>query len=171
MSDKTVTGIGRFGESSAAASGSIVPEIDGVMHLDADGREKSSFLPGEAVFFLLPHDANVRIIRVRATDDGDVQLVGPVTRTRAQQITFEHPAHLVELSYRPSGQPTAKWYGRGSNLYLSGKTLQADMAPCLGDISYPIVATQYLHRPMSAIVLLPGEEFPVDIIIEYRVED
>jgi hypothetical protein len=169
MSDKTVTGIARFGESSAA-SGSIVAEIDGAMHLDADGREKSSFLPGEAVFFLLHHDANVKIVRVRSTDDGDVQLIGKVTRSKSQEITFEHPAHLVDLSYRPGGQPTAKWYGRGSNLYLSGKSLQADLAPCLGDISYPIVATQYLHRPTSAIVLQPGEEFPVDIIIEYRVE-
>jgi hypothetical protein len=169
MSDRTVTGIARFGESSAAL-GAISAEIDGAMHLDDDGNERTAFLPGEAVFFILHHDANVKIVRLRATDGGDVQLIGPVVRSRMEQITFEHPAHLVDLPHKPNGQPTAKWYGRSSNLYLSGQTLQADLAPCLGDISYKISATQFLHRPISGITLQPGEEFPVDIVIEYRVE-
>ena len=169
MADKTVTAIASFGGSSGV-SGSIIAEIDGEMHLDKDGNERSSFLPGESVYFYLHYDSNVRIIRVRSTDGGDVQRIGSIIRQKTQQITFEHPAHLVDLQYQPKNKPTAiKWYGRASNLFLTGRTLQADLAPCLGDITYQIAAVQYLHRPPLGLTLDAGETFPNDIVIEYEV--
>lgn len=168
MSDSTVTNIISFGGAVAAASGLIVAEIDGAMHLDGDGNERSSFLPGEPVYFLLHYDASkVRIIRLRSTDDGDVRRIGQVTRERLEQITWQHPAHLIDLRYLPAGSLSAKWYGRGSNLYRNVRQVQADLAPCLGDISYPVQFVQYLHVP--AVAEIPdGEEFPADIIIEYQ---
>jgi hypothetical protein len=171
MSEQNVTGIASFGGKSVATGAMIVAEIDGAMHLDGEGQERSAFLPGEPVYFLLHHDPEVKIVRIRTTDDGEVQRIGQVTRTRTQELSFDHPAHLIELAYRPSGQPTAKWYGRHSNLFLSGLSLQADLAPCLGEISYPIKATQYLHRPGSGLVLQPGEAFPVDLKIEYKLDE
>lgn len=169
--DKTVTGIASFGAdvSDAATAGLIVAEIDDTMHLDADGQPQTVFLPGESIYFLLHYGATIQLVRVRDTDGGDIQRIGAVTRTRTQQITFEHPAHLVPLPHQPSGQPRAdKWYGRSSNLHLDGLELSADLAPCLGDISYEIAAVQYCHKPLAGLTLAPGEEFPVDIVIEYQ---
>ena len=168
MSDSTITSIIAFGGAVSAASGLIVAEIDGAMHLDAEGKERSSFLPGEPVYFLLHYDeTKIKIIRLRPTDDGDVQYIGRVTRTRVEQLTWQHPAHLIDLLYLPSDQLSEKWYGRGSNLYRTGQQVQADMAPCLGDISYPVKFSQYLHRP-AVVEIADGEEYPVDIIVEYQ---
>lgn len=164
----TITTIVTFGGAAAASSGLIVAEIDGAMHLDAEGNERSSFLPGEEVSFLLHYDpAKVRIVRLRATDDGDIQQIGQVTRTRKEQLTWQHPAHLIDLRYLPSGGLSAAWYGRSSNLYRTGRSVQADLAPCLGDISYPVAFTQYSHRPAVAEIA-DGEEYPTDIIVEYE---
>lgn len=169
MSDNTVTAIARFGQKSVEGNSLIVAEIDGYMHLDGDGQERHVFLPGEEVFFLLHLDPDVKIIRIKATDDGDVGQVGMVTRTRTQQLSFDNPNHAITLPYRPSGPLDAKWYGRSSSLLLSGLSVKASSAPCLGDVSFPITAMQYVHRPLNGVVLVPGETFPVDLKIEYTV--
>ena len=168
MSQSTVTTVISFGGSSDSGSGAISAEIDGAMHLDAEGNERSQFLPGEEVYFLLHYDpAKVRVIRLRATDNGDVQRIGQVSREREEQITFLHPADLHSLGYQPEGGLLTKWYGRSSNIYLQGGQYHADLAPCLGDIKYSVRFEQYLHKP--ATVQIPdGEEFPTDIIIEYE---
>jgi len=168
MSQSTVTNIIKFGEVVAASSGLIIPEIDGFMHLDATGEERSSFLPGEQVYFLLHYDpAKVKIISLQATDGGDVRRIGKVTRERTEQLTFQHPAHLLDMRYTPTTDPEATWYGRGSNLYRSGRRLQADLAPCLGDLVYDVEFIQYLHKP-AVDDIADGEEYPTDIIIEYQ---
>jgi len=169
MADKTLTAIASFGDQ-ASGSALIVAEIDSQVHQDADGNVKSVFLPGDEVFFLLHYDASVAIVRVLATDGGDVQRIGQVTRSNTLESTFQHPADLVDLPHRPNGQPDVKWFGRSGSLLLSGRSLRTDAAPCLGEISYNFTAMQYRHRLVNGIVLQPGEAFPVDVVVEYRVD-
>jgi hypothetical protein len=167
-SDKT--SVVSFGESTST-SVLIVVEIDFNKHKDDDGNAQTSFGPLDPVYFIIHHAPEISIVRVQATDGGDVQRIGTVTRTKTVELSFDHPAHLVELGYNPAGGASAKWYGRSSNLYLTGRELQADLAPCLGDVSFPFVAVQYLHRPIGGLNLEPGEEFPTDIKVEYTVNE
>lgn len=175
MSD--VTEIVSFGDGSSAVSSAVVVELDSDMHLDGEGNVITEFGPEDEVYFLVPHRPGITIKALRSTDDSDIQRIGEVTRTRSQQITFEHPAHLVQLSYFPAGQPSGEWHGRSSNLVLhddsggKSKYLQADLAPCLGDISYSITATQFLSRPPAGLSLLAGEEWLTDIVVEYEEVD
>jgi len=165
MSD-TLTSVYTFGQGNS--SDSLHTEIDGQMHLDAEGEERSSFAPGDVVYFLLHYDpAKIRVLGLRATDDGDIQLVGPVVRTRKEELSFQHPAHLLDLGYIPAGALSAEWFGRSSNLFLDGRQVQADLAPCLGEVSYPVNFVQYSHRPAVAAIT-DGEDFPTDIVIEYE---
>lgn len=171
MSQSTVTNIIKFGDSGGGDSGLITAEIDGFMHLDAKGEERSSFSPGESVYFIIHYDpAKVKIISLQATDGGDVRRIGDVTRERTEQLTFQHPAHLIDLSYMPKADPEVTWYGRSSNIYRSGCQLQADLAPCLGDLVYEVEFVQYLHKP-AIDEIADGEEYPTDVIIEYQEVD
>ncbi|MFT5728754.1 MAG: hypothetical protein ACI8PB_002910 [Desulforhopalus sp.] len=166
-----ITSVVSFGESVSSSSALIVAEIDFDKHKDDDGNAQTTFLPGEAVYFLVHHDPTIKIVRVQSTDGGDVQRIGVVTRIKTVELSFDHPAHLLTLGYNPAGAASAKWYGRQSNLYLDGRDLQADLAPCLGDVSFPFVAVQYLHRPIDGLSLAAGESFPTDIKVEYTVDE
>lgn len=169
MSDKPSAIITFGGGTGGNVSAMIRVEIDEAMHLDEEGRAISTFLPGEPVYLLVHHDSHARVVRVRDdTADGDLQLIGQVTRIKTEEITFTHAADEHDLQYQPSGQPSARWYGRQGSLSLSGRTLKASGVPCLGEISYPISATQYLYRPSSLISCLPGEQFPVDVVVEWE---
>jgi hypothetical protein len=165
MSDN-ITRVLSFGEDVSGTSGLIKAEIDVDMHLDGDGKAKSSFLPNEEVFVLVHHDPDIKIVRVRDTADGDLQLIGSVTRSRTQEPSFTNPDDKHELPHIPKGMPTAKWYGRNSELSLSGRSLQAVWAPCLGDITYNFVAMQYKYRLPVAITVVIGDPFPVDLVVE-----
>ena len=169
MTETPVTVIASYGLGGSSSSSALfMAELDETMNLDEEGKAKSQFAPGEPAWFLLHHAANVRVIRLRDTAEGDIQLIGPVSRTREQQITFQPPGHEVELSYQPSGTPSAVWYGRSSGLVLSGRKLKADAAPCLGDISYPIAATQFLYRPPPGMTIEADEDYPIDVVIEWE---
>lgn len=169
MSDKPSAVIPFGGGTGAAATSAPRFEIDEAMHLDEEGKAISTFLPGEPVYLLLNHDSRVRVIRVRDdTANGDLQMIGNVTRIKTEEISFTHAADEHDLQYHPSLQPSARWYGRQGVLSLSGRTLKASGAPCLGEVSYPISATQYLYRPSSLVTCLPGEQFPVDVVAEWE---
>lgn len=168
MSNQNTTTIISFGNAAAESSGAIIGEIDGYMHLDADGNERSQFNPGEAVYCILHYDpAKVKIISMRPTDGGDVQYIGQVIRSRDEQQTFQHPGHAIDLRYNPGSNIAARWYGRTSDLVRSGKQLTAPGAPCLGKLTYQVQFEQYLHKP-APVTIQDGEEYPTDIIIEYR---
>lgn len=165
---ETVTRVLSFGEDTAGSGTLIVAEIDVDMHLDDEGNAKSSFLPGEEVFALIHHDPEIKIIRVSDTAGGDLQRIGLVTRVRTQQMTFTHAEDKEELPHIPNTVPTASWYGRSSGLALDGRQLQAAGAPCLGEITYSFAAEQYKYRLPVGIEVAVGEQFPVDLVIEYE---
>jgi len=169
MSDKPSAVITFGGGTGGSVNALLRVELDEAMHLDSDGEAISTFSPGDPVYLLVHHDNHARVVRVRDdTANGDLQLIGVVTRTKTEEITFTHAADEHELQYQPSGQPSARWYGRQGVLSLSGRTLKASGTPCLGEISYPISAVQYLYRPSSLVTCLPGEQFPVDVVVEWE---
>lgn len=163
----TKTVIGSFGQA-AAAGGSIVLEIDAAMHLDSEGNERSDFLPGEGVYFLIHHRSSITIKKVRATDGGDVQKIGKVTRDAEQEVSFTHPAMTGQLGHLPRGSVTASWYGRTSPLKREGQDISASGAPCLGKLSYRYEAVQYLHRPPAGVSLDADGQWLSDIVVEYE---
>ena len=164
----TKTVIGSFGEV-VSADGSIVLEIDTTMHLDSDGSVQSSFAPQEGVYFLLHYDSSkVKINKVINTDSGDVQRLGRVSRSRAEEVTFTHAAMQKTLLHTPNSVPTARWYGRSSGLVLEGKNVSAPGAPCLGELLYVFSAMQYLHRPPRDLELDSADEWLTDIVVEYE---
>ncbi len=160
-----------FGKAVQTASGLLLAEIDALMHRDSDGGRITRFEPGTNVFFLLHHDPAIRIVRVDDTGGGNVYRLGEVTRTGMQKgVTFTHPQAQIMLQHIPSGPPSASWYGESSTLVVRKRqAISAPSAPCLGDISYQYRAWQYRYVP-PAMNLSVDQEFPVDIIIEYRGE-
>ncbi|SDP69872.1 hypothetical protein [Desulforhopalus singaporensis] len=169
MNTSETTIIVPFGDGVAGDSGFIRAEIDASKHADSNGNLPSEFAPGTEVFFWLHYNAaEIKINCVAATDGGDIQRIGEVTRIKEQQITFAD-TEPVELSYWPKSDPTVtKWYGRTSALTLNGKQLAATSAPCLADISYPIRAAQYKHRLVSGVSLSAGDKFYTAAIIDYE---
>jgi len=163
-----VTRVLNFGEEIAGSGALIVAEIDVDKHQDDDGNAKSSFLPGEEVFVLIHHDPDIRIVRVQDTGKGDLLRIGRVTRSRTEEMTFTHPADKQELPHIPFGGVSASWYGRSSMLVLVGRQLQASSCPCLGDISYNFSAVQYKYRLPAGVSLAVGEQYPVDLVVEYE---
>ena len=168
MSD-TQTLVLPFGQMVETSSGLLLAEIDGQIHKDDQGNQISRFPANSEINFLIHHDPQITIVRVNDTAGGDVVRIGSVIRSGSQQnVTFSHGLAEITLSHIPNGLPSAKWYGRGSVLALKdGNKIVAPAAPCLGDLSYQYNAIQYRYRPPEMSLAL-NEEFPVDLVIEYR---
>lgn len=166
---KTDTLILSFGVAVQTASGLMLVEIDPLVHKDADGNQMARFPQNVEVFFILHHDPRISIVRVNDTADGNVTRIAEVTRGGSQEnVTFTHGAAEKSLSHIPIRLPSVSWYGRGSGLVLKNKNIVvATGAPCLGDLTYQYRATQYRYRPPEMSLAL-GEEFPVDMVIEYQ---
>lgn len=163
-----VTGIASFGVQVATAAGLIIVEVDDRSHPDGSGGVKSVFEPGEAVYFLVHHGPDIEIVSVKCADYGDVQRIGEVVRTREEEIFFADLGTTKELGYYPSSSPSVSWYGRGARVLRAGREVRPSaQAPCLGVVSYPIRATQYLHRPQS-LSLAVGESWITGISVAYR---
>ncbi len=165
---ETITRVLSFGEAAAGSGALIVAEIDEDKHLDDDGNVESSFLPETEVFVLIHHDPEIKIVRVRDTGEGDLQRIGTVTRSRTEEMTFTHTEDKQDLPHNPNGVPSASWYGRSSSLVLDGRQLRAVSCPCLGEVTYSFTAVQYRYRLPGSVDLAVGEQFPVDLVVEYE---
>lgn len=169
INDHDLTLIASFGEA-VADSGSVVMEIDEVKHKDADGNMPSEFPPLTEVFFLVHHDpAETKIVSVKATDGGDIQRIGEVTRTKTQRLTFASD-EAVQLSHLPSGTVTVtKLYGKtGTTFKREGRALTPSAWPCLAEVSYPVRMIQYKHRIVSGYVLDGDDKFYAAAVCEHE---
>ena len=141
--------------SDAAASNAlVVVELDDTLNLDADGKTKTSFIPGDLVDFLVHHDDTVRISGTEQSS-GTISAQGLVTRHRSQQMQFTTPDDKQQTQHFPKNiSPT--WYGRTPDLIVDGRNLTVSAAPAIGEISYDMDAYLYCITPPE--LELTGEE-------------
>ena len=147
MSTVGATIVVEFG-TGADSSAFVAVELDDRLNKDANGEVKTSFHPGDEVWFWLQWDAAaLRLDRVRATS-GQVVACGTASRTREQQCTWTGD-EAVELSHIPAGSPALKWYGNvGSGLSRDGRKLWVTgNTPCTADATVPISVHLYRYVP------------------------
>jgi len=146
MSDVGGTLVVEFGDG-ADASEFVAFEFDETLNLDADGNAKTSYSPGDEVWFWLQHDVTLRLDRIAATS-GMVVSCGTVRRSREQELIFTGE-DAITLSHVPSGNPTFTWYGNvGSGISRSGRSVSVSgKTPCVCDAVIPIEVRLFRFIP------------------------
>lgn len=145
------------------SSALVVVELDGEVNLDLEGKEKTSFAPEDSPFFLVHHDAALRVERVTCSS-GMVSGGALVVRSRSQQLQFAGE-ESQDLPHLPASSPTWQWYGNAPQISRDGRTLTPSGAlPAIGEASYRIKARQYQLTP-PPLVLVGDENYPILIVI------
>lgn len=162
MSTVAATMVVEFGQG-ADSSALVVVELDDTRNLDAAGDVKTSFAPGDLVYFRVHHDQALRIGSVVPTD-GSVTALGRAVFPNAIEAQLFATAEAVSITHRPAGGVSATWYGRSAGLSVAGEKLTADNVPCIGRIEYSFEGALYrLQAPNPT--LAADETYPVAIVI------
>ena len=161
VAETFVTQFGKGADSSAF----VVMELDETLNLDADGNEKTTWSPGDEIWFWIQHDASLVIDRVVATS-GMVVDCGSARRSRSQALIFTS-TDSVELSHIPAKNPTYTWYGnQGSGLSRNGRSVSVSgNTPCTCDVEIPIDV--HLYRFVPPDLELGSEETYRVAIVAY----
>lgn len=149
MTAPRATLVVQFGES-ADSSAFVAYEFDDVLNVDSSGGTKSSWLPGEVIYFVVQHDPSLRVDAILPTGAaGTIVDCGTVTRTRKQELSWPDIDTEQELSHIPTAMPALSWYGApGTGLKLSDRTITlTGGAPSTCDAVIPIEARLYQFIP------------------------
>ena len=153
-----------FGEGASSDSG-VVVELEPSLNVDASGREKTSFAPGDEVFFTVHYPSNLRIGAVKVTS-GDASFFGRREFDRSQTglffVTADDP---ISLPHTPSSPLSFFWYGREGQLKVSNREIRALNAPCVGDVSYKIMADLYRYVPPAEMTVNADGQFISGVVI------
>lgn len=137
--------------------------VGDIRTLPADG-VKSQFNPGDEAYFLAHFDADkLRIADIQATA-GTVINQGHVTRSVTDELLFTARGEALTLSHIPAGYLESTWFGRSANLDRNGMQVTADVAPCLGNVTYDFSAMSFKYVP-PPMTLSDKESYPVAIVI------
>jgi hypothetical protein len=151
----------QFGEGADASALAVV-ELDDSRNLDAAGEVRTSFYPGDQVFFLVHHAPTLRIGSVVPTA-GSVFPQGQQSFSRTVQQLFAD-TEPVSLSHLPAGGVTAAWYGRSTSLAQAEHQLTAADPPAIGELSYSF--SGQLYRLQTPVVELSEDDsYPVAIVV------
>lgn len=128
----------KFG-AGADSSALVIREFDEVMNVDAAGNEKSSFSPGNEIFFRVLHEDSVRVDSVNASL-GMIVPQGEVIRDRIDAIDFDQ-LDKKELSVIPvAGSIVPVWFNNElTGMKRIGKRevfFTAGTLPATADIKY-----------------------------------
>ena len=145
-----------YGDDVAEADQTAVVELDGTLNLDSDGETKTQFAPGDEVYFLVHHDADLVIDKVVPTD-GTVVAMGAVSRSREADLLFVDE-DAVSLSYLPAGSLSVDWQGReGSGLSRDEQSVTiTDGWPALAHVAYGV--DFYLYKLIPPTLELGEDE-------------
>lgn len=157
-----------FGEA-VSSDALFVVELDDTLNMDGEGNVKTSFFPGDNVYFLMHYDANLAIKSIETTS-GMVDRQGSVVRQNLMEIFFQSTDDEHDLPHNPSSHPTGTFDGRQSVLTRKGRKVKAVSTPCIGDISYSYVADLAMYIP-PAITLEEDEQYMVGIVINVDVKE
>lgn len=154
-----------FGTGVDADSTAGVAELDPVRNVDSEGNQRSQFVPGDEVYFLVHHDSSVYIDRVASTD-GMVVAMGPETQDREQQLLFTNDEQQ-QLTYVPGGALVHDWMGRvGNGFTRTDRQVQVTAAdvPCIENLTYP-VNFQLFRLVPPALNLAAGETYSIAVVV------
>lgn len=157
--------VATFGAESSA--GFCVVELDDILNVDSAGEAKSSFLPGDSVYFWVQHDSTLMIDRVAATHpDATIVDCGRVSRRKTQELLFVSE-EAIELSHIPTGMPTLSWCGRvGTGVQRDGRKLSvAGNTPCVCDAAYSCEVRLFCLVPPPGLAVAPGETLRIHVVI------
>jgi hypothetical protein len=167
MTAPRATLVVQFGES-ADSTAFVTAEFDDVLNVDSAGEVKSSWLPGDSIFFLVQHDPSLRIDAILPTgNSGTIVDCGIVSRSRDQELSWPDINTEQELSHNSTFFPTLTWYGSpGYGLKLNGRTLTiAGGAPCTCDAVIPIEARLFQYIPPQLVLATEDDIYRIIIYI------
>jgi hypothetical protein len=159
MSATVVVQFGQGADSTAL----VKVELDGVVNLDAEGNEKTSFIPGDQPVFLVHHDSSLVIGSV-ACSSGLIQPLGAVSRDRTQRMEWPELT-AQELEYNTNADLATEWFGNDAGVTLVGRTLTpAGAIPAVCDVSLSATFQQFRLIP-PPITLAAEEDYPILIVV------
>lgn len=164
MADILATVVVEFGEG-ADDGALVVVELDDTANLDADGKVKTSFHPGDRPGFIVHYDeAALRVGEIRCSS-GMVTGGTMVSRSRSQQVQFASADAAVDLPHIPAGGVSVAWYGHSPILSQDGRrvTASGDL-PAIGEASYSIRCLAYTLIP-PPLSLSDDETWPVLVVV------
>lgn len=156
------------GESQLA-----IIELDDTLNVDTAGKTKTSFRPGDLIYFRVHHSFDVAITDIIPTD-GSVQFLGQVPRSQLDSFVFASreanspPNH--NLSKIPSNNLSIDYYGRSGTIdivkaFNGVVTLQGDInqVPYLAKVGYNYRCDSYVLRTPS-MTLAADETYEIVVI-------
>jgi len=160
----------KFGDDVANANSyHAIAELDGTMNRTLAGEEKTSFNPGDDVYFLVQHDSRVRVTAIRPTC-GQVDSLGQVTRTRSNLLLFTAVNEKQSMGYMGSSA-SPLWYGNSASLSPS-ETLDfistSGLFPAIGKITRSCPFNLYRLRT-NIPALGVDETYPVAVVVYMEV--
>jgi hypothetical protein len=158
----SATVVVQFGQG-ADRTALVKVELDGLVNLDADRNEKTTFVPGDQPVFLVHHDASLVIGSVTCSS-GLIQPLGSVSRERTQRI--EWPELTAQnLEYIPNSTPAFAWFGNDAGLSLVDRTMTpAGAVPAVCDVILSVTFQQFRLIP-PPITLAAEEDYPILIVV------
>lgn len=162
MSEKT-TLVLKFGQ--AAGTGFAIAELDDIRNVDSTGQKKSSFAPGDEVYFLVQHDDSLRIDRIAATG-GMVVAMGQVSRDYTDRLDFPALGDTAELSHLPAGSVSRTWVDHAAAVTIAGRTVTAagGELPAKGNLAYSAEMHSFRLVP-PPMTLADGESHEITVYI------
>lgn len=156
------------------ASVLVVLELDNILNVDSEGNNKTSFAPGDDIFFRLQVSSGVVIEDIIPTD-GTVQNLGAVSRSSEETTVFlsreaDNPTKKT-LSYIPNGSISITYIGRSGSVSRAQKTNLSveytgdiNSVPFLAEFTYNYNIGSYVLRTPN-IELTENESYPIVIVV------
>ena len=159
-----------FGDAAGGGDSGIQVVWDDAANIDSEGEPISQYYPGDSRFFLVIVPAGFNVIAVKPTD-GAVTEVGLVARNQVDQVLFDLPDKLLDLSQQPADGVTPTWYGNTAVHTVEGRQVKASAAPCLADFAYSYAAIQYrlTAPPTLAIGPADDDDWPIGVVVYAEV--
>ncbi len=161
MSDVLASLVVSFGEG-ANSDALVMLELDPEMN-----EEKTSFAPGDEIFFRLHHDTSVRLSKKPVATHGHIDEQGAGNRVIEQQLLWTDHEDTHELSYIPfAGLSWGEYGNQVTDMRKSGSRtaiIEGGVMPALTLVQYS--ADFLLFRLISPLVeLAEDESYPITIV-------
>lgn len=159
-----------FGDAAGGGDSGIQVVWDDAANVDSEGEPISAYYPGDSRYLLVIVPHGFKLVEVKSTD-GTIAATGPVLRQQVDQVLFDLPDKLIDLSQQPAGGVTPTWYGRSAVHTVEGKQVKASAAPCLADLAYSYAAHQYRLTAPSTLAIGPADDddWPIGVVVYAEV--
>ncbi len=152
-----------FGEEVGQGDRLFVVELDEARNLDSAGEVKTSFHPGDNIYFQMHYDATkLKIVRM-ATTDGEAFIQNKSVRSKEIDQLFVNDKEIT-TPHVPNRRPNISWYGKTSPYTWKFNTLKVDSYPVYGKINYNFDVTLCLWKAPTPI-LSEDDTWPIAVVV------